>query len=78
MFAGSLRVPQALRGRGGRSVGVWRRAACRRWPGIHSLAAADLVAEDALRPAAAEPETSARLDLMARLVTGGSAVRLRS
>ena len=41
---------------------------------LHSLAAADLVADDQLGRPRLEPEVSARLDLMSRLVTGASTV----
>ncbi len=74
VFAGSLRVAQALEGGATTLVGVWRRAPLQALARMHSLAAADLVAEDALGRPRLNPETSARLDLMARLVTGGSAV----
>ena len=74
VFAGSLRVAQALEGGATTLVGVWRRAPLQALARMHSLAAADLVFEDALGRPRLNPETSARLDLMARLVTGGSAV----
>lgn len=74
VFAGALRVAQALEGGATTLVGVWQRAPLQALARIHSLAAADLVDEDRLGRPRLSPETSARLDLMARLVTGGSTV----
>ncbi len=72
VFAGSLRVAQALEGGSGTLIGVWRRAPLQALARLHSLAAADLVDEDQLGRPRATPEISPRLDLMTRLVTGGS------
>ncbi len=74
VFAGALRVAQALEGGSGTLVGVWRRAPLQALAKLHSLAAADLVDDEQLGRPRVSPEISARLDLMSRLVTGGSAV----
>lgn len=74
VFAGALRVSQALEGGATTLVGVWRRAPLQALARLHSLAAADLVPADELGRPRLAPETAARLDLMARLVTGGSSV----
>lgn len=74
VFAGALRVAQALEGGATNIVGVWRRAPLQALARLHALAAADLVADDQLGRPQLDPEVSARLDLLARLVTGGSRV----
>ena len=74
VFAGSLRVAQALEGGATALVGVWQRAPLQALARLHSLAAADLVADDQLGRPRLDPEVSARLDLMSRLVTGASTV----
>ncbi len=74
VFAGSLRVAQALEGGATALVGVWQRAPLQALARLHALAAADLVAQDHLGRPRLMPEVSARLDLMSRLVTGGSTV----
>ena len=74
VFAGALRVAQALEGGAGTLVGAWQRAPLQALARIHALAAADLVADDRLGRPRLSPEVSARLDLMSRLVTGGSVV----
>lgn len=74
VFAGALRVAQALEGGATTMVGVWQRAPLQALARLHSLAAADLVAADALGRPRLNPQTSARLDLLSRMVTGGSAV----
>ncbi|GFG55936.1 hypothetical protein MMUR_00720 [Mycolicibacterium murale] len=73
IFAGALRVSQALEGGETALVGVWRRAPLQALARLHMLAAAD-VAESALARPRADPEVAARLDLMSQLVTGRSAV----
>ena len=65
---------QALEGGTTNLVGVWQRAPLQALARLHALAAADLVGDDALGRPRADPEAAARLELMARLVTGGSAV----
>ena len=74
VFAGALRVAQALEGGATALVGVWQRAPLQALARMHSLAAADLVDDDQLGRPRLNPEVSARLDLMSRLVTGGSTV----
>ena len=74
VLAGALRVGQALEGGTTSLVGVWQRAPLQALARLHALAAADLVdAEDLGRPRPA-PEISARLDLLTRLVNGGSGI----
>lgn len=73
VFAGALRVTQALEGGNTAMVGVWRRAPLQALARLHALAATDLVAEDQLGRPRLDPEISGRLDLMSRLVTGASA-----
>ncbi|HEX5144586.1 MAG TPA: oxidoreductase [Mycobacterium sp.] len=72
IFAGALRVAQALEGGATSIVAVWRRAPLQALARLHSLAAADLVDEQQLGRPRLNPEVSARLDLLSRLVTGGS------
>jgi hypothetical protein len=74
VFAGSLRVAQELEGGETALIGVWQRAPLQALARLHSLAAADLVGEDQLGRPRPDPEVSARLHLMSRLVTGGSTV----
>ncbi len=74
VFAGALRVAQALEGGEGTLVGVWRRAPLQALARLHALAAADLAEEDALGRPQLNPEVSARLDLLGRLVTGATRV----
>jgi hypothetical protein len=73
VLAGALRVGQALEGGATNLVGVWQRAPLQALARLHALAAADLVEPDRLGRPRQSPEVSARLDLMTRLVTGGSA-----
>lgn len=74
ILAGALRVGQALEGGATNLVGVWQRAPLQALARLHALAAADLVPEDELGRPRPVPEVVARLDLLTRLVTGGSAV----
>lgn len=74
LLAGALRAGQALEGGATQLVGVWQRAPLQALARIHALAAADLVDEDQLGRPRQQPETAARLDLLSRLVTGGSSV----
>jgi hypothetical protein len=74
VFAGALRVAQALEGGETSIVGVWRRAPLQAMARLHALAAADLVEADQLGRPRLAPTISARLELMSRLVTGGSTV----
>jgi hypothetical protein len=73
ILAGALRVGQALEGGATNLVGVWQRAPLQALARLHALAAADLVDEAELGRPRQVPEISARLDLLTRLVTGGSA-----
>ncbi len=74
VLAGALRAGQAIEGGATNLVGTWPRAPLQALARLHALAAADLVDDDAAlgRPRAS-PEVVGRLDLMTRLVTGGSA-----
>ncbi len=74
VFAGSLRVAQALEGGSTALVGVWRRAPLQALARLHMLAAADRAPEERLGRPRPDPQLAARLDLMSRLVTGGSSV----
>ncbi len=74
LLTGALRAGQALEGGATQLVGVWQRAPLQALARVHALAAADLVDEEQLGRPLQQPETAARLDLLTRLVTGGSAV----
>lgn len=72
VLAGALRVGQALEGGSTALVGVWQRAPLQALARLHALAAADLVDDDELGRPRPSPEVAARLDLVTRLVRGGS------
>ena len=72
VLAGALRVGQALEGGTTALVGVWQRAPLQALARLHALAAADLIDEERLGRPRQDPEVSARLDLVTRLVTGAS------
>ncbi len=74
VLAGALRVGQALEGGATNLVGVWQRAPLQALARLHALAAADLTSESELGRPRPVPEISARMDLMTRLVRGGSTV----
>ncbi|MBX7431231.1 oxidoreductase [Mycobacterium sp. Y57] len=74
VLAGALRVADALEGGEGALVGVWRRAPLQAIARLHALAAADLVAGDALGRPRGDVDTGRRLELLADLVTGGTRV----
>jgi hypothetical protein len=74
VLAGALRVGQATEGGATNLVGAWQRAPLQALARLHALAAADLVADESLGRPRQSPEVAARLDLVTRLVTGGSAV----
>ena len=74
LLAGALRAGQALEGGATQLVGVWQRAPLQALARVHALAAADLVDDDQLGRPRQQPETAGRLDLLSRLVTGGSSV----
>ncbi|MDG4665237.1 oxidoreductase [Mycobacterium sp. 236(2023)] len=72
ILAGALRVAEALEGGEGALIGVWRRAPLQAMARLHSLAAADLVDDDALgRP---RDGAGRRLELLSDIVTGGTRV----
>lgn len=73
VLAGALRVNQALDGGTTNLIGVWRRAPLQALARLHTLAAADLIDEEALGRPRQDPHVAARLDLLTRLVTGASA-----
>jgi len=77
VFAGALRVAQALEGGETTLVEVWRRAPLQAIAKLHMLAAADLVDDDDRlgRPRHGGPDEQIgrRLALLADLVTGGTA-----
>ncbi|MBP2475267.1 hypothetical protein JOF53_004139 [Crossiella equi] len=73
VLAGSLRVAESV----GLLLTTWQRAPLQALARMHVLAAADLVPErdqEALGRPTADPAVSARLDLLAQLVAGGSKV----
>ena len=73
ILAGALRVAEALEGGQTSLVGVWQRAPLQALARLHALAAADLVEADALGRPREDKDIANRLDLLAGLVTGGSA-----
>ncbi|MEE6177104.1 oxidoreductase [Mycobacterium sp. 050134] len=73
VFAGALRVAQALEGGGGPLVGVWQRAPLQALARLHMLAAADQVDPDRLGRPRADPQVGPRLELLTGLVMGGTA-----
>jgi hypothetical protein len=72
VFAGALRVAQALEGGETNLVGVWRRAPLQALARLHMLAAADRVDEDRLGRPRADVDIGPRLELLADVVTGGT------
>jgi hypothetical protein len=74
VLAGALRVAEALEGGAGSLIGVWRRAPLQAMARLHSLAAADLVDDDALGRPRADTDVGRRLELLADLATGGTRV----
>jgi hypothetical protein len=72
VFAGALRVAQALEGGETNLVGVWRRAPLQALARLHMLAAADRVDENRLGRPRADAEIGPRLGLLADMVTGGT------
>jgi hypothetical protein len=73
ILAGALRVAEALEGGQTALVSVWQRAPLQALARLHALAAADLAADDALGRPRNEPYVADRLELLATLMTGGSA-----
>lgn len=74
VLSGALRVGQAIEGGATNLVGIWQRAPLQALARLHALAAADLVDDSRLGRPHQSPEMVARLDLVTRLVTGGSTV----
>jgi hypothetical protein len=72
VFAGALRVAQALEGGETTLVGVWQRAPLQALARLHVLAAADQVDEGRLGRPRADPDVGPRLELLAKIVTGGT------
>lgn len=70
VFAGALRVAQALEGGSTSLVGVWRRAPLQALARLHMLAAVDQVDADRLGRPRADAEVGPRLELLADMVTG--------
>jgi hypothetical protein len=74
VFAGALRVAQALEGGEGNLLGVWRRAPLQALARLHTLAAAGQVGDERLGRPRVDPQVGPRLELLAELVTGGTDV----
>lgn len=74
VLAGALRAGQAIEGGATNLVGVWQRAPLQALARLHALAAAGLTDDAELGRPRPVPEVVARLDLVTRLVTGGSSV----
>ncbi|GBE67417.1 hypothetical protein MFM001_38790 [Mycobacterium sp. MFM001] len=72
VFAGALRVAQALEGGETNLVGVWQRAPLQALAKLHMLAAADQVDEDRLGRPRTDADVGPRLELLADLVSGGT------
>lgn len=72
VFAGALRVAQALEGGETSLVGVWQRAPLQALARLHMLAAADLVDEGRLGRPRPDSDVGPRLDLLAKIVTGAT------
>jgi hypothetical protein len=72
VFAGALRVAQALEGGETTLVGVWQHAPLQALARLHMLAAADRVDEGRLGRPRADPDVGPRLELLAKIVTGGT------
>lgn len=69
VFAGALRVAQALEGGAGPLIGVWQKAPLQALARLHMLAAADQVDDDRLGRPRADAEIGPRLELLASIVT---------
>ncbi|MGH3562026.1 MAG: oxidoreductase [Mycobacterium sp.] len=74
VFAGALRVAQAMEGGMTSLVGVWQRAPLQALARLHMLAAADQVDEDRLGRPHAGAEGGRRLEMLADLATGGTRI----
>jgi hypothetical protein len=73
ILAGALRVAESLEGGQTALVGVWQRAPLQALARLHALAALGLVESDALGRPREDNGVANRLDMLAGLVTGGSA-----
>ena len=73
VFAGALRVAQELEGGEGNLLAVWRRAPLQALARLHTLAAVGQVGDDRLGRPRVDPQIGPRLELLAELVTGGTA-----
>jgi hypothetical protein len=74
VFAGALRVAQAMEGGVTSLVGVWRRAPLQALARLHVLAAADQVGEDQLGRPHTGAQVGPRLEMLAELTTGATGV----
>jgi hypothetical protein len=72
VFVGALRVAQALEGGETTLVGVWQRAPLQALARLHMLAAADRVDDSQLGRPRADADVGPRLELLAKIVTGGT------
>src|SRR3984957_3531926 len=72
VFAGALRVAQALEGGETNLVGVWQRAPLQALVRLHMLAAADQVDESRLGRPRADADVGTRLELLAEIVAGAT------
>ena len=70
VFAGALRVAQALEGGETALVGVWQRAPLQALARLHMLAAADRVDDNRLGRPRADADVGPRLELLGKIVTG--------
>lgn len=68
VLAGALRVAESV----GLLLGTWRLAPLQALARLHVLAAADLAVDESLGRPRQAPEVSARLELLAHLVAGGT------
>ncbi len=74
VFAGALRVAQAMEGGETPLVGVWQRAPLQALARLHMLAAADLTDDDHLGRPQGGAQAGRRLEMLAELATGGTRV----
>jgi hypothetical protein len=74
VFAGALRVAQALEGGETNLVAVWQRAPLQALARLHTLAATDQVDEDRLGRPRADAQVGPRLELLAQVVGGATRV----
>jgi hypothetical protein len=72
VFAGALRVAQAMEGGETNLVGVWQRAPLQALARLHMLAAADRVDESRLGRPRADADVGTRLALLAEIVAGAT------